>query len=97
MEAGQRRLVEEMGLTCELTPGPQFVYRAVDPDDHGVEHEFDKILIGVCDCDPTPNPAEVAAWQWMGLTKLKRRMYDEPKLFAPWFHLGLPKVLALGA
>ena len=91
------RLGEEMGLTCELTPGPEFIYRALDPNGQGVEHEFDKILLGVCNCDPVPNPAEVAAWQWMEVSELKRQMHDQPGLFAPWFHLGLPKVLVHAA
>src|SRR5262249_42532821 len=95
VEAGRRRLGEEMGLDCPLTPGPQFVYRAVDPGGHGVEHEFDKILIGFCDGDPLPNPAEVAAWQWIALPELMHRMHDQPDSFAPWFHIGLPKVLSL--
>ena len=94
LEAGRRRLREEMDLDCELTVGPALVYRAVDPKSHGVEHEFDQILVGVSDCDPEPDPAEVAKWQWFDIAALKRRMREQPKLFAPWFHLGLPKVLS---
>src|SRR5262245_46130599 len=40
VEAAGRRLREEMGFTCELTLGSAFVYRAVDPNNRGVEHEF---------------------------------------------------------
>jgi isopentenyl-diphosphate delta-isomerase len=94
--AGQRRLREEMGLNCELIEGPKFVYRAVDPQDRGVEHEFDQVLIGISDSDPTPDPAEVAAWQWIEITDLEHRLHDEPDQFAPWFHLGLPLVLSHG-
>src|SRR5262249_48542151 len=37
VEAGRRRLWEEMRLDCELVPGPGFVYRAEDPAGRGVE------------------------------------------------------------
>lgn len=83
-----------MGLSCELAPGPEFVYRAADPQGRGVEHEFDKILLGTSDSDPVPDPAEVAAWQWIELAELEREMREQPEQFAPWFHLGLAKVLS---
>jgi isopentenyl-diphosphate delta-isomerase len=94
LEAGRRRLREELGLDCELIPGPEFVYRAVDPQGHGVEHEFDQLLIGTSDSDPTPNADEVTAWRWVELAELQRQMHDQPEQFAPWFHLGLPLLLS---
>jgi isopentenyl-diphosphate Delta-isomerase len=95
VDAGRRRLREEMGLDCELTPGSAFVYRAEDPAGRGVEHEYDILLVGWCADDPQPNPAEVAAWEWVELQQLERDMCDHPERYAPWFHLGLPKVLAM--
>jgi isopentenyl-diphosphate Delta-isomerase len=95
IEAGRRRLREEMGLDCQLTPGPAFVYRAEDPSGRGVEHEFDMLLVGTCADSPRPDPDEVAAWEWMELDYLQRDMRDQPERYAPWFHLGLPKVLAM--
>jgi isopentenyl-diphosphate delta-isomerase type 1 len=94
LDAGRRRLREEMGLEGELAPGPEFVYRAVDPNGHGVEHEFDRTLLGVSESDPTPDPTEVASWKWIDINDLVRSMRDQPNQFAPWFHLGLPKVLS---
>jgi isopentenyl-diphosphate delta-isomerase len=94
LEAGRRRLREEMGLDCELRAGPSFVYRAMDPQGRGVEHEFDQILVGASNCEPTTDPDEVAAWQWIELSELKRRMCSQPEQFAPWFHLGLPLLIA---
>ena len=76
--AGQRRLAEEMGIRSSLTPGPAFVYRAEDPAGHGVEHEYDMILIGFHDGDPSPDPAEVAAWKWIDLTMLERELHTHP-------------------
>ena len=94
VEAGQRRLGEEMGFTCPLTPGPEFVYYALDPHRNGVEYEYDVTLLGTHDADPTPDPAEVAAWRWVELEELKRDLAAHFNLYTPWLHAGLPKVLA---
>jgi isopentenyl-diphosphate delta-isomerase len=93
VRAGQRRLQEEMGFSCELVTGPEFVYRAEDPRGRGVEHEYDVILVGTFVGDPNPDPAEVAAWRWVELTQLQQQMREKPALFAPWFLLGLAKLL----
>jgi isopentenyl-diphosphate delta-isomerase len=93
VEAGEQRLQEELGITCNLKPGPEFVYRAVDPNGRGVEHEYDVILTGIFEGDPKPDAAEVAEWKWIELDKLKLEMQQSADSFAPWFHLGLPKVL----
>ena len=39
IDAGRRRLMEEMGIACDLAAGPAFVYRAEDPAGRGVEHD----------------------------------------------------------
>jgi isopentenyl-diphosphate delta-isomerase len=72
------------------------VYRALDPAGRGVEHEHVTTLIGNLDegTEIKPNPNEVAAWKWMEITKLTEDMKKNPDIYAPWFHLGLPKVLA---
>src|SRR5262249_9736805 len=93
VEAGQRRLGEEMGFTCPLTQGPEFVYYALDPHGNGVEYEYDVTLIGTFDADPTPDPAEVAAWKWVDLDELQRGMSAHWRTYTPWLHAGLPKVL----
>ena len=92
VEAGRRRLKEELGLDCELEVGPAFVYRAEDPAGRGVEYEYDILLTGTTDATPTPDPAEVAAWEWVDLERLRRDMRDRPGRYAPWFHQGLPLV-----
>jgi len=93
IEAGQRRLREELGIACEIKDGPAFVYRAEDPSGRGVEHEYDVCLIGAAASDPIPDPAEVAAWKWTELETLMNEMRDQPERYAPWLHLGLPRVL----
>ncbi len=92
-EAGQRRLREELGFTVALREGPSFVYRALDPSRQGLEHEYDTILTGTATEDTAvqPNPDEVAEWKWIDLRSLQSEMEAKKDLYAPWFHLGLPK------
>ena len=58
VEAAQRRLVEEMGMRCQLEPKFSFVYRA-DLDHGMIEHELDHVLIGYSDVPPEPIFEEV--------------------------------------
>jgi isopentenyl-diphosphate Delta-isomerase len=92
VDAGRRRLREEMGIDAELAEGPTFVYRAEDPAGRGVEHEYDMILLGTFAGEPVANPAEVAAWRWVNVEQLRAEMRQRPTEFAPWLHLGLPKI-----
>lgn len=94
-EAGERRLGEELGFTCKLRPFADFVYRAEDPSGKGVEHEYVTILLGSCDAPAVqPNPDEVDAFRWIDVTQLQEDMKQHPDWYAPWFHLGLEKILA---
>ncbi len=59
LEAGKRRLQEEMGFVTELQEKTSFIYKA--PFDNGLtEHEFDHIMSGYYNEDPNINPEEVA-------------------------------------
>jgi|SRR6516164_1226594 len=93
VEAGVRRLQEEMGFRCALTEGPSFVYRAADPAGRGVEHEFVTTLIGEARPEVQANREEVEEWQWVEVTALRRDMAERPDSYTPWFHLGLEAVL----
>lgn len=93
LAAGRRRLQQEMGFVCDLTSGPEFVYRAEDPAGRGVEHEYDICLTGTWSGEPAPDPAEVNAWKWVDIAELKRDLAHHPEQYAPWLHAGLPRVL----
>ena len=76
VEAGKRRLMEEMGFSTELKDTISFIYKA--PFDNGLtEHEYDHILVGQYDEDPKPNPDEVNAWKWVSLEEVKEDMKDD--------------------
>ena len=93
--AGQRRLKEELGFTCDLKEGKQFVYRARDPNGNGVEHEHDTILIGtMLESSPVvPNPDEVSEWKWISIDALQKDLKANPDAYTPWLHIGLPLAL----
>ena len=51
LEAAQRRLHEEMGLTCPLREVGNFIYRA-EFENGLIEHEYDHVLAGSSDHTP---------------------------------------------
>lgn len=90
VEAGKRRLMEEMGFVTDLTESISFIYKA--PFDNGLtEHEFDHIMIGTFNDEPKINPDEVEAWKWMDLESLKTDMKTNPEQYTAWFKIIFDK------
>ncbi|UAB86439.1 isopentenyl-diphosphate Delta-isomerase [Zunongwangia sp. SCSIO 43204] len=90
IQAGKRRLMEEMGFTTELKDTISFIYKA--PFQNGLtEHEFDHILVGHYDEDPNPNPDEVNAWKWVSLEDVKEDMKVNPDVYTEWFKIIFDK------
>ncbi len=83
-EAAVTRLMEEMGITAEITPAFSFHYRA-DFDNGLVEHEFDHVFVGRFDGEPVPNPDEASDWRWVDTESLFRELDDRPDAFTYWF------------
>ena len=99
VEAGTRRLKQEMGIICTLEEAGNLLYRAEDPEGRGVEHEHVTLLVGDLDeaAEVNSNLDEVAEWKWVDIKELEKDMKEHPDLYAPWFHLGLPIVLKKAA
>jgi len=90
VEAGKRRLLEEMGFTTDLKDTISFIYKA--PFENGLtEHEYDHILVGQYDEDPKPNPEEVNAWKWVSLEEVKEDMKRNPEVYTEWFKIIFDK------
>lgn len=90
IEAGKRRLQEEMGIVCELKAVTSFIYKA--PFDNGLtEHELDYILIGYNDENPMLNNDEVASYKWMTLEAVKKDMIQQPDIYTEWFKIIFDK------
>jgi isopentenyl-diphosphate Delta-isomerase len=84
VEAGVRRLDEEMGITTSLTDVGSFIYRAEDAASGLTEYELDHVLIGEYDDDPVPNPDEADAWRWVTLADLHSDLTTNPNRYTPW-------------
>lgn len=83
IQAGMRRLQEEMGFSTPLTELFSFIYKA--PFDNGLtEHELDHVMIGFYEGEPQINPAEVAAWKWMDIEDLKADIARNPEHYTVW-------------
>ncbi|RIA10380.1 isopentenyl-diphosphate delta-isomerase [Flavobacteriaceae bacterium MAR_2010_72] len=90
IEAGKRRLMEEMGFVTELTEIMSFIYKA--PFDNGLtEHEFDHVMIGTYNKEPKINSDEVAGWKWMSLEDVKNDIEVSPEQYTAWFKIIFDK------
>lgn len=90
IDAGKRRLEEEMGFTTELTEATAFIYKA--PFDNGLtEHEYDHILVGHFDGIPKVDKTEVSSWKWMSLNKIKKDIQNNPHDYTEWFKIIFDK------
>ena len=90
IEAGKRRLKEEMGFETELSELFSFVYKA--PFDNGLtEHELDHVMIGYYNGEPTINVDEVRAWKWMKPEKVKQDMAQRPGEYTAWSRIIFDK------
>ena len=86
IEAGVRRLKEEMGFTTPLKPMFSFIYKS--KFDNGLtEHEFDHVLLGYYDKQPFINTIEVSEWKWMSLDKIIIEIKNKPEEFTVWFKI----------
>ncbi|WP_075343983.1 isopentenyl-diphosphate Delta-isomerase [Tenacibaculum agarivorans] len=90
IEAGKRRLQEEMGFSCELEEVFSFIYKA--PFDNGLtEHELDHVMIGKFDGEPLINPEEVESYKWMSLEDVKNDIDANPENYTAWFKIIFEK------
>ena len=86
IEAGVRRLKEEMGFTTPLKSMFSFIYKS--KFDNGLtEHEFDHVLLGYYDKPPFINAIEVSEWKWMSLDKIILEIKNKPEEFTVWFKI----------
>jgi len=86
IEAGTRRLQEEMGFTADLTELFHFIYKA--PFDNGLtEHELDHVMIGYYHDEPNVNSEEVENWKWMTVEAVRQDMLENPGIYTIWFKI----------
>jgi isopentenyl-diphosphate delta-isomerase len=90
-DAANRRLFEEMGLSCDLKIITNFIYKT--PFENGLtEHELDYVLIGSTNQNPHINKDEVENYKWMPIEDIKKDIISHPDLYTSWFKIALEKV-----
>jgi isopentenyl-diphosphate delta-isomerase len=90
IEAGKRRLFEEMGFVCELKEVFSFIYKA--PFDNGLtEHELDHVMVGEYEESPIINREEVNDFKWMTLEAVKSDIKTQPEIYTEWFKIIFEK------
>ena len=86
VQAGTRRLQEEMGFTADLKELFHFIYKA--PFDNGLtEHELDHVMIGYYNDKPNINAEEVENWKWMTIEAVRKDMNENPGIYTVWFKI----------
>ena len=86
IQAGKRRLREEMGFEVDLQELFHFIYKA--PFDNGLtEHELDHVMIGKFNDEPNINKEEVEDWKWMSIEAIKEDMQQNPDVYTVWFKI----------
>ena len=84
IDAGKRRLYEEMGIKTELKKEFAFTYKAV-LENGLTEHEFDHVLIGNFNGTPILNKDEVEDWKWMSLEEIEKNINENKDDYTVWF------------
>ena len=91
-QATSRRLMEEMGMQCDMHEVFTFIYKA--PVGLGlIEHEFDHVWFGKTDEVPQINTEEVASWKYMRLEDLQADIKAHPELYTEWFKISFDEIL----
>ena len=84
IQAGQRRLFEEMGFRTSLQELFSFIYKT-SFDNGLIEHEFDHVLLGFSNDKPKINSSEVDDYKWVSLELLNEDLVLRPEKYTAWF------------
>jgi len=89
--ATKRRLMEEMGMECELNELFSFIYKA-DVMQGLIEHEFDHVFVGVSDATPLINKEEVDSYKYETIENIKADIEKHPENYTAWFKIAFDKL-----
>lgn len=85
-EAGQRRIHEELNLSCDLHFLYKFRYQA-SYQDIGSEHEFCYVYYGRISGEVIAHPEEIAEWRFISPEQLSHEISLHGEQFTPWLKL----------
>jgi isopentenyl-diphosphate delta-isomerase len=84
LHSAERRLTEEMGISCHLEELFSFTYK--EPmDSELTEHELDHVFAGICDDEPDHNTSEVHEWKKISYEELHSDIIANPDQYTYWF------------
>lgn len=92
INAAHRRLMEEMGMECELYPVFNFQYRA-EVTEGIIENEYDHVFFGTTDQVPVINPLEVVAYRYINMNDLPDEIATQPDQYTEWLKICLIRVM----
>jgi isopentenyl-diphosphate delta-isomerase len=95
LAAAARRLNEEMGFTCPLSPLGTLIYRE-SVDGGLIEHELVHLFAGRYEGPIHPDPREAEDHAWRPLHDIRREAITNPERFTVWFgrYLREPQLLS---
>ncbi len=78
-------------MHCNLDYAFSFIYRE---EMNGLtEHELDHVFLGISDTPPAPDPAEVAAFQYMPVPVLMDELKARPAIYSKWLEICFDRVM----
>lgn len=88
--SGERRMPEELGISCKLDYLFKFEYH-VPYKDIGSENEICGTLIGVIDRDTELKliPDEISQKRWISASELVSDLQNNAKIYCPWMLIAL--------
>ncbi len=84
IDAGNRRLFEEMGIKTELKEAFNFIYKA-ELENGLIEHEYDHVLIGEFNGTPILNKDEAEDWKWISMEDVRKDIVENETDYTVWF------------
>jgi isopentenyl-diphosphate delta-isomerase len=90
-DSANRRLFEEMGMSCDLQIKTNFIYKT-QFENGLIENELDYVLVGYSNQNPIINREEVESYKWQYISDIKIDVQNNPQNYASWFKIALDKV-----
>ena len=91
LDAATRRLIEEMGIHCELQFKFAFTYKALLKNKL-IEHEIDHVFYGTSNALPLLNKEEAEGWAYRSLEKIGLDIKHNPDTYTEWFKLCFEQI-----
>ncbi len=90
VSSGERRMPEELGISCKLDYLFKFEYH-IPYKDVGSENEICATLLGIIDHDTNLNliEDEISEFKWISPSELVKDLENNSKIYCPWMLIAL--------